>query len=91
MAASRRRPIRIPLDDRRPGSLQSAHSTASQQEKGQAMTNIFIMIFFGVALVIGIYFTWLLLRNEMAGRPKPPPDPYDFGFGPPQPDPKSRH
>ena len=32
------------------------------------MTNIFIMIFFGVALVIGIYFTWILLRNEMAGR-----------------------
>ena len=36
------------------------------------MTNIFIMIFFGVALVIGVYFTWILLRNEMAGRPKPP-------------------
>jgi hypothetical protein len=58
--------------------------------EGAAMTNIFIMIFFGIALVIGVYFTWLLLRNEMAGRPKPPADPYDFGFGPPQPDPKPR-
>lgn len=55
------------------------------------MTNIFIMIFFGVALVIGIYFTWILLRNEMAGRPRAPPDSYDFGFGPPQPDQKTRH
>ncbi|HZD77091.1 MAG TPA: hypothetical protein VE218_08805 [Acidobacteriaceae bacterium] len=54
------------------------------------MTNIFILIFFGIALVIGIYFTWILLRNEMAGRPKPPPDPYDFGFGPSQPDHKAR-
>jgi hypothetical protein len=54
------------------------------------MTNIFIMIFFGVALVIGVYFTWILLRNEMAGRPKRP-DTYDFGFGPPQPDHKTRH
>jgi hypothetical protein len=54
------------------------------------LTNIFIMIFFGVALVIGVYFTWILLRNEMAGRPKPPPDTYDFGFGPPQPDHKTR-
>jgi hypothetical protein len=57
--------------------------------KGRPMTNIFIMIFFGVALVIGIYFTWILLRNEMAGRPKRP-DTYDFGFGPPQPDHKIR-
>lgn len=56
----------------------------------QSMTNIFIMIFFGVALVIGVYFTWVLLRKEMAGRPKLPPDTYDFGFGPPQSDPKSR-
>jgi hypothetical protein len=55
------------------------------------MTNIFIMIFFGVALVIGLYFTWVLLRNEMAGHPKPPPDAYDFGFGPPHPDQKTRH
>lgn len=55
------------------------------------MTNIFIMIFFGIALVIGIYFTWVLLRNEMAGRPKCPPDPSDFGFGPAHPEPKSRH
>jgi hypothetical protein len=54
------------------------------------MTNIFIMIFFGVALVIGIYFTWILLRNEMAGSPKRP-DTYDFGFGPPRSDPKTRH
>jgi hypothetical protein len=58
--------------------------------EGAAMTNIFIMIFFGIALVIGVYFTWVLLRNEMAGRPKPPADPYDFGFGPSQPDPKPR-
>lgn len=60
-------------------------------EGGRLMTNIFIMIFFGVALVIGIYFTWILLRNEMAGRPRAPPDSYDFGFGPPQPDQKTRH
>jgi hypothetical protein len=60
-------------------------------ERGRPMTNIFIMIFFGVALVIGVYFTWILLCNEMAGRPKPPPDSYDFGFGPPQPDPKTRN
>lgn len=53
------------------------------------MTNIFIMIFFGIALVIGVYFGWVLLRNEMIGRPKPPPDTYDFGFGPSQPDHKT--
>jgi hypothetical protein len=58
-------------------------------ERTPRMTNIFIMIFFGIALVIGVYFTWILLRNEMAGRPKPPPDTYDFGFGPPQPDHKT--
>ncbi|MDQ1453258.1 MAG: hypothetical protein QOK38_3124 [Acidobacteriaceae bacterium] len=52
--------------------------------------NISILIFFGVALVIGIYFSWVLLRNEMIGRPKLPPDTYDFGFGPPQPDHKTR-
>ncbi|HEY2001059.1 MAG TPA: hypothetical protein VGG80_02015 [Acidobacteriaceae bacterium] len=51
--------------------------------------NIFIMIFFGIALIIGVYFGWVLLRNEMIGRPKPPPDPYDFGFGPSQPDHKT--
>ena len=51
---------------------------------------IFLTAFFGVALVIGIYFTWVLLRNEMAGRPKPKPDTYDFGFGPTPPDPKPR-
>jgi hypothetical protein len=55
------------------------------------VTNIFILIFFGIALVIGIYFTWVLLRNEMAGRPKSPPDSYDFGFGPGRSDPKSHH
>jgi hypothetical protein len=54
------------------------------------MTNIVIMIFFGIALVISLYFTWVLLRKEMAGRPKLPPDTYDFGFGPPQPGPKTR-
>ena len=56
-----------------------------------AWTNLLIMIFFGIALVIGVYFTWLLLRNEMRGRPKPPPDTYDFGFGPPNPDHKTNH
>jgi hypothetical protein len=55
------------------------------------MTNIYIMIFFGMALIIGTYFAWVLLRKEMKGRPKLPPDPYDFGFGPPPPGPKSRH
>ena len=39
------------------------------------MTDIYIiMIFFGVALIIGIYFSWMLLRNEMAGRPKRGPN-----------------
>ncbi len=52
--------------------------------------NIFILIFFGVALVIGIYFTWILLRKEMDGKPIPPPDTYDFGFGPGQRDSKPR-
>jgi hypothetical protein len=45
------------------------------------MTGVFIVVFFGIALVIGIYFLWILLRTEMEGRPKPPPDTYDFGFG----------
>jgi hypothetical protein len=54
-----------------------------------AWTDLFIMIFFGIALVIGLYFMWVLLRNEMRGRPKPPPDTYDFGFGPPNPDHKT--
>ena len=54
------------------------------------MANIFILIFFGVALVIGLYFAWILLRKEMAGRPKLPPDTYDFGFGPPHPGRKTR-
>lgn len=53
------------------------------------MTNILIMIFFGIALVIGVCFAWVLLRNEMAGRPKPPKDLYDFGFGPGPRDPKA--
>jgi hypothetical protein len=54
------------------------------------MTDLFILIFFGIALVIGTYFAWILLRKEMLGRPKLPPDSYDFGFGPSQPGPKSR-
>jgi hypothetical protein len=56
-------------------------------------TDILIAIFFGAALAIGIYFTWVLLRSEMRGRPKPPPDTYDFGFGPPHPEqkPQPRH
>jgi hypothetical protein len=45
------------------------------------MTGVFIVIFFGIALVIGIYFLWVLLRKEMEGKPKAPPDTYDFGFG----------
>jgi hypothetical protein len=53
--------------------------------------NLFLLIFFGVAIVVGVWFGWVLLRNEMRGRPKPPPDPYDFGFGPPHPDGKSNH
>ena len=48
-------------------------------------TDILIGIFFGAALAIGIYFTWVLLRKEMAGRQKIR-DNYDFGFGPPHPD-----
>lgn len=56
-----------------------------------AWTNLLIMVFFGIALVIGLYFMWVLLRNEMRGRPKPPPDTYDFGFGPPNPDHKTNH
>ena len=55
------------------------------------MTDVFIIIFFGVALLVGIYFTFVLLKNEMAGRPRPKPDAFDFGFGPTQPDPKARH
>lgn len=54
-----------------------------------AWTNLLILIFFGVAIVIGVYFMWVLLRNEMRGRPKPP-DSYDFGFGPPHPNGKPR-
>ncbi len=54
-----------------------------------AWTNLLIMIFFGIALVIGVYFMWVLLRNEMRGRPKPPPDTYDYGFGPPSADHKT--
>ncbi len=45
------------------------------------MTDWLIVIFFGVALLIGIYFTWVLLRAEMAGPPKAPPDADDYGFG----------
>lgn len=45
------------------------------------MTNVFLVMFFGTALVIGIYWTWVLLRTEMAGPPKAAPDTYDFGFG----------
>ncbi len=45
------------------------------------MTNVFLVIFFGTALAIGIYWTWVLLRVEMAGREKAEPDAYDFGFG----------
>jgi hypothetical protein len=55
------------------------------------MTDIYIVIFFGVALIVSIYFLWILLRFEMAGRPKPGPDLYDFGFGTSHPTPKKRH
>lgn len=54
------------------------------------MTDVFIIIFFGIALAIGIYFTLLLLWNEMAGRPRKP-DLDDFGFGPHPSEPKARH
>ena len=50
-----------------------------------AWTDILIGIFFGAALDVGVYFTWVLLRKEMAGRPKTP-DTYDLGFGSPHPD-----
>jgi hypothetical protein len=46
------------------------------------MTGWFLAIFFGVALVIGVYFTWVLLRAEMEGKPKAPPIGDDFGFAP---------
>jgi hypothetical protein len=77
----------IALDAAFVGSLQSPHSPASQAKGGMTMTGVLIVVFFGIALVIGIYFLWVLLRKEMEGRPKPPPDTYDFGFGtgkPPQ-------
>lgn len=44
------------------------------------MTDWLIILFFGCALVIGVYFTWVLLKVEMDGRPKPPPTGDDFGF-----------
>ncbi len=47
------------------------------------MTNWLIILFFGSALIIGIYFTWILLKAEMDGKPKPPPVDDDFGFAPP--------
>jgi len=47
-----------------------------------AETKLLLLIFFGVALVIGVYFTWILLRKEMDGKPEEPEDPYDYGFGP---------
>ena len=50
------------------------------------MTSALIIIFFGVALLIGVWFTLLLLQKEMAGKPRPQPDEYDYGFGP-----KARH
>ena len=46
------------------------------------MTNWLIILFFGFALAIGIYFTCILLRVEMYGKPKPPPVGDDFGFAP---------
>jgi hypothetical protein len=56
------------------------------------MTNWLIFIFFGVALLIGIYFTWILLRIEMRGKPKPPDPGDDFGFAPRTPSkPHPRH
>ncbi len=46
------------------------------------MTDWLIILFFGIALVIGIYFTWVLLRVEMRGKPRPPDPDDDFGFAP---------
>jgi hypothetical protein len=46
------------------------------------MTNWLIVIFFGAALAVGIYFTWVLLRIEMRGKPLPPDPGDDFGFAP---------
>ena len=46
-------------------------------------TDILIGIFFGTALVIGIYFTWVLLRKEMAGRQKIR-DNFVYGYGDPR-------
>jgi hypothetical protein len=71
------------------GSLDRITTKREGDVMTMAWINISIMIFFGIALVIGVYFGWVLLRNEMIGRPKPPPDTYDFGFGPPQPDQKT--
>ena len=59
--------------------------------RGTALTDSYIITSFGVALIISIYFTWILLRNEMAGRPKPGADLYDFGFGTSHPAHKERH
>ena len=36
--------------------------------------DVMIMIFFGIAPIVSIYFSWILLRNEMASRPKRGPD-----------------
>jgi hypothetical protein len=46
------------------------------------MNACFLAIFFGSALVIGIYFVWVLFRAEMDGKPKAPPVDDDFGFAP---------
>ena len=46
------------------------------------MTDWLIVIFFGVALIVGIYFTWVLLRIEMRGKPAPPDPGDDYGFAP---------
>ncbi len=54
------------------------------------MTDVFIIIFFGVALLIGIWYTLLLLQNEMAGRKRVQSEEYDFGFGPAERDAKPR-
>ncbi|MGI8770590.1 MAG: hypothetical protein ACR2JE_04070 [Acidobacteriaceae bacterium] len=52
------------------------------------MTDWLIILFFGVALLIGIYFTWVLLRIEMRGKPRPLDPGDDFGFAPRPPAPR---
>ncbi len=54
------------------------------------MTDVFIIIFIiAFALSVMISFVLLLLRREIAGRPRFKADEYDFGFARAQPDSKT--